>query len=82
MARAAQQKVKDKTQLSSMESVLLDRIPVGKDKAISYSSIKTLMSDTSVPTGSLASMLCTLVKKEQIIRIGEIRFYRYYKESA
>lgn len=82
MARAATAQAKKKRADNTMEALLIGLIPVGKENAIDYRRINSSLDGMSIPSSSLSSTLCVLVKKEDIKRIGQKRFYRYYREAA
>ena len=80
--REAREKAKSESSANTMEAVLLARLPVGKKNAINYPGIRKLLEAEAIHNSSVSSMLCVLVKKGQVKRTGQLRSYRYYKEST
>lgn len=63
---------------TGLKQALIERLPVGKDNAITQAQIKPLIADIHYAESGLSATLSTIAKNGEACRTSE-RPYRYYK---
>lgn len=67
---------------TGLSAALLQRIPSGKENAMSRPEIRKLLGDIDYAPGGLSSALLRHVDSGELIRVGAEKNYRYYRKDA
>ncbi len=67
---------------TGLSAALLDRLPVGKENALSRPEIRKLLTDIDYAPNGLSAALLRYIDLGQVCRFGIEGNYRYYRKDA
>lgn len=67
-----------KGEVNYLREALLQRLPQGKEAALSLAGVEALFADAPARPTGISSLLSRLFKEGLIVRFGERFSYRYY----